>query len=421
MLKVGIELSDKKIYGVDLSRPEFGNPGVGGSEYLFTLLASELSKKGINVTIYHYSNNILPPNSNNHIVKDSISMIQKAQDDGITILIHQVGKTDEWYYRLKDTSVNSIAWAHVYLDYYELKLLRSCSNVKRVVFVGKEEYDAYIDDDIIKKSTYIFNMLPTKTLVKKRKFNNSVVTYVGSLVPAKGFHKLAQIWPELVKRVPNAELNVIGNGKVYNRDAKLGKFGIAQDDYENSFMKYLLDKDGNILPSVHFLGIVGTEKNQIFENTTVGIVNPTALTETFCMSAVEMEYAYIPVVSRRKWGLLDTIRDKHTGFLFRNKSEFIKRVILLLEDSTLNCEMGENAHKYVKDKFSVDVIIPKWIKLIDTVDKNLPVQYYGVQQNWSNDYKWIKQCLRFLRFNLGLGVMPSFYDIKNKIKTILGK
>jgi len=421
MLRIGIELPDEKLYSVDLSKPENGNPGVGGSEYLFALLASELYKQEVDVSVYHYSNNVLPSVSNDYIVEDSIAMLKKAQEDGIDILIHQVGKSDKWYSRLKETNISSVAWAHVYLEYYELKLLRGCDNVKRVVFVGKEEYDSYIDDDIIKKSTYIYNMLPTKTIAQKRELSSFVVTYVGSLVPAKGFHKLAEIWPEVVRRVPGVELNVIGNGKVYNRDAKLGKFGIAQDDYERSFMKYLLDDDGNILHSVHFLGIVGAEKNEIFKKTTLGIVNPTALTETFCMSAVEMEYAYVPVVSKGKWGLLDTIKNKHTGFLFHSKSEFINRVVLLLQDSTLNIRMGKNAHKFVKEQFDVDVIIPKWMDLINAVDKNSPARYHGVQQHWGNDYKWMKQIIRFLRFNLRMEILPSFYDVKNEIKTILQK
>lgn len=419
MIKVGIELPDEKIYGVDLSKPEFGNPGVGGSEYLFALLASELCSKGINITVYHYGENKLSPEISHCIVKDNISMLQKAEIDKIDILVHQVGKSKEWYRKLEGTNIKSIAWAHVYLEYYELKILRSCSNVKRVVFVGKEEYDAYIDDDVIKKSTYIYNMLPTRKRAEKRKLDSLVVTYVGSLVPAKGFHKLAEIWPEIIKKVPDAELNIIGNGKVYNRSAKLGRFGIAQADYENSFMKYLLDEKGNILPSVHFLGIVGAEKEDVFKKTAVGIVNPTALTETFCMSAAEMEYAYIPVVSKRKWGLLDTVKNRKTGFLFKNKSEFINRIILLLKDPRLNAEMGKIAHKYVKDTFSVDVIIPKWIELLADVDKGLPVQYYGVQGNWSNDFKWIRQLLRILRFRCGLVIIPSFYDVKHAIKRLL--
>ena len=419
MIKVGIELPDEKIYGVDMSRPELGNPGVGGSEYLFALLASELSKKGIDVTIYHYSDNLLPLCSNHHVVQDSVAIIAKAEEDGISVLIHQVGKPDAWYERLGISTIRSVAWAHVYLDYRELKALRRCDNVSRVVFVGKEEYDSYIDDDIILKSTYIFNMIPTVVSAEKRTLHKLTVTYVGSLVPAKGFHKLAEIWPEVLKEVPDAELNVIGNGKVYDRNAKLGKFGIAQEDYENGFIQYLLDKNGDILPSVHFLGLVGAEKKEIFAETTVGVVNPTALTETFCMSAVEMEYAYIPVISRGKWGLLDTIQDNHTGFLFHNQSEFIRRMVTLLKNPEQNRRMGENAHKFAKETFSVDVIIPNWIELIHAVDGNLPVQYHGVQRNWGNDYKWAKRVIRFVRFEMGMKVVPSFHDLKNALKKMI--
>lgn len=419
MINVGIEIPDEKFSGVDLSRPELGNPGVGGSEYLFTLLASELQKRNINVIIYHYSNNKLPEGSCEFIVKDSIAMIQKAKIDEVKILIHQVGKSEVWYHTLEGTEISAVAWAHVYFDYYELQLVRMCNNVKRVVFVGKEEYDAYIDDDVIRKATFIYNMIPTQGEVRTRNLDKPIVTYVGSLVPAKGFHRLAQIWPEVLKKVPNAELNVIGNGKVYDRNAQLGKFGISQEDYENSFMKYLTDNNGNILSSVHFRGIVGKEKTEIFRNTTVGVVNPTALTETFCMSAVEMEYSYIPVVSRRKWGLLDTIVDKKTGFLFHNQTEFVKRLVLILKNQELNQQMGKEAYRFVKEKFDLNVIVPQWVELINVIEEGADANYYSVQGNWNNDYKWIKQILRFLRFNLGWSFVPSFYDIKNKLKTIL--
>lgn len=419
MFKVGIEIPDQSFFGVDLSRPELGNPGVGGSEYLFTLLASQLKKRGIEIVVYHYSSNILPPNLCEYIVEDSISIINKAESDGIKLLIHQVGKSENWYNVLENTTINSVAWAHVYLEYYELKLLRNNENVKRVVFVGKEEYDSYIDDDIIQKSTYIYNMIPTEVPACKRILDKPIVTYVGSLVPAKGFHKLAQIWPEVIRHVPDAELYVIGNGKVYDRNAKLGKYGISQRDYEDSFMDYLTDYEGNIWPSVHFLGIVGNEKTDIFKKTSVGIVNPTALTETFCMSAVEMEYSYIPIVTRKKWGLLDTVKSGETGYLFRNKKQFVKSVVSLLKNSDLNNLMGENAHSFAAEKFSINVIIPKWLTLITDIEEGKNAQYLSVQNNWANDWKWLKQCLRFVRFNMGMKNVSSFYDIKNKLKLLL--
>lgn len=417
MLKVGIELPDKNLNNVDFSNPELGNPGVGGSEYLFALLSKELHKKGIDVTIYHYGNNIINPEIKSKKTLNKFTLLDEVVSDKIDILIHQVGKTNDWYNRLSKFNIKTIAWAHVYLEYQEIKSIRSCDNVKRVVFVGKEEYDAYIDDDIIYKSTYIYNMLPTDISIKKRKVNKPVVTYIGSLVPQKGFHKLAAIWPDVIKQVPEAELNIIGTGKVYNRNANLGKYGIAEEQYEKVFMNYLTDNTGKILPSVHFLGIVGSEKNDILYDTKVGVVNPTALTETFCMSAIEMEIAYVPVISKRKWGLLDTVKNKYTGYLFSTKSQFIKKLVKLLVDDELNAKFGENAHYFVKNNFGVDVIIPQWIELLNDIKNDSTAVYHKVNGNYFNDNKLIKIILRFIRINLKLNYLPSYYDIKNNLKS----
>lgn len=114
MIKVGIEVPDQNFSGIDLSQPELGNPGVGGSEYLFTLLASQLIKNGLDVIVYHYSSNSLPIGLHDSVLGDSESMISKAEADGVDILIHQVGKTKNWYNRLGNSKICSVAWAHVY-------------------------------------------------------------------------------------------------------------------------------------------------------------------------------------------------------------------------------------------------------------------------------------------------------------------
>lgn len=420
-MKIGIELPDEKLNGIDFSNPELGNPGVGGSEYLFSLLSKELYKKGKDIIVYHYGNNKIYSEIKCRVVKDTKDLLIQAEQDNIDILIHQVGKDSEWYNHIEKSNIYSVAWAHVYLEYEEIKALRICNNVKRIVFVGKEEYDSYIDDDIIAKSTFIYNMIPTNNLamLREREIRKPIVTYIGSLVPQKGFHRLAQIWPYIIKEVPNAELNIIGTGKVYDRNARLGKYGIAEQKYEEKFMKYLTDEKGNIFPFVHFLGIIGSEKNDILNHTKVGVVNPTALTETFCMSAVEMEYYCVPVVSRKKWGLLDTVKNNSTGFLFRNNKEFIKKMVLLLKDDSLNSEMGNTAHKFVIKNFSVDVVMPEWIKMLDDIIENNNVEYKRVEGNFLNDYKWIKLIIRFFRINLRLRFLPSFQDFKSIIKKLV--
>ena len=57
--------------------------------------------------------------------------------------------------------------------------------------------------------------------------------------------------------------------------------------------------------------------------------------------------------------------------------------------------------------------------MLENIENNKAPKYLGIQGNWTNDWKWLKCCLRFLRFDLGLKKMFSFYDIKNKLKIIL--
>lgn len=413
MIKFGIELIDKNFTGIDLTKLKNGNPGIGGSEYLFALLGMYLQENtsDIDCTIYHYSDNKLC--NKDVIVSDEIEMLHKMEEDHIDIFIYQVNKSVEWYSELEKTNLKAMAWAHVYLAYYEQRLLINNSKVKRVVFVGKEEYDSYIDSNLIQKSTYIYNMLNTKKKNVTRNISSKSVTYVGSLVPAKGFHKLAKIWNSIHKKVPDAELYVIGTGKVYNRNASLGKYGIAQADYENKFMKYLTDANGEIIPAVHFLGLLGEEKDDIFLKTMVGVVNPTALTETFCMSAVEMELMKIPVISRKKWGLLDTVVNGETGYLFCTEKTFKKQIVKLLNNVDLNKKMGDAGADFVKNKFEADNVVSRWIEEIKDVYSDIPTQYFKVQGNYFNDNKWIKQIIRFIRFSLGISWFPDFETIKN--------
>lgn len=416
MIKLGIELPDKSVYGIDMTNIKDGNPGVGGSEYLFALLGTYLKDEAnnIDICIYHYSDNDL--SEKNKIITDEFSMLQQMEEDNIDVFIYQVNKSPEWYKALRETGLKAMAWAHIYLAYYEQREMIATDNIKRVVFVGKEEYDAYIDSDLIDKSTYIYNMLNTKKEARERVVSDKEVTYVGSLVPAKGFHVLAKVWDKVLEKVPDAKLNVIGTGRVYDRNAKLGKYGIAQDDYEQLFMKYLTTSDGSINPSVCFLGLLGDEKEEVFYRTMVGVVNPTAITETFCMSAVEMELVGVPVVSRKKWGLLDTVINNKTGFLFRSESEFVDDIVTLLNDKKLNFQMGDDARAFVKNSFEASAIVKRWKEEIEAVYLGEIPEYLPVQGNLLNDNKWIKQCIRFIRFTLHIKIFPDYEKIKNFLR-----
>ena len=57
------------------------------------------------------------------------------------------------------------------------------------------------------------------------------------------------------------------------------------------------------------------------KNTSVGVVNPSARTETFGMGAIEMNCAGLPVVTLGKNGYPDTIENGVTGYLCHSYKE----------------------------------------------------------------------------------------------------
>ena len=249
-----------------------------------------------------------------------------------------------------------------------------CEYAKANVFVGRQQYDRYIDHAVINKSTYIYNMYPETDELHRDKIQNHAVTYIGSLVPTKGFHVLAAVWKTILKEVPDAALNVVGNGKLYGRNSKLGKYNIAEDSYEKQFMSGLTDDEGNILPSVHFWGVLGVEKNDVIRNTCVGVVNPTGRTETFGISALDFESMSVPVVTIAKGGFLDTVLNEETGLLYGHTDDFAKDIIMLLKNDKLNEQYGRDGVQLCK-KFTPDKIIKEWNRLFLKVLNDEKMEY----------------------------------------------
>ena len=98
--------------------------------------------------------------------------------------------------------------------------------MKRIVCVGNEELELYCDHKAFKKSTVIFNAFPlpssTPFTIPFQERENEV-TFLASIVPHTHFHLLAKVWKEVIRQVPDAHLNVIGSGNLYNNSKALGK------------------------------------------------------------------------------------------------------------------------------------------------------------------------------------------------------
>lgn len=418
-MKVGIYIED--LPEIDCSNPHLGNMGVGGSEFCMLLLVYYLMKiKQVPINVYCTTEAILPFSLKPVIVKDGVEAVLKSIDSGDNFLIMRNPSPKSLTYQFISKAKHKIIiWCHNYIlsDYADY--LSRCTSVKSVVFVGKQLYDRYIDHDIINKSVYIYNIVPDPVSVVQRKLKKYVV-YVGGLYYTKGFHILASIWKDILKKVPDAELIVLGSGNLYSRKVKLGKYSIASEEYERKFIPYLLDKNGKILSSVHFLGIVGQEKYKIFENASVGVVNPSGRTETFGMGVVEMNSASLPVVTINRNGYPDTVKNGVNGYLCNSKKKIRNQIVYLLEHPKENLELGING-KNMTERYAANNILPQWLQLFNEVIQNNSCYfpYRPASTPLSNNFKYLRVIIRFLRFNLHLLFIPPLIKIETIIYNLL--
>jgi glycosyltransferase involved in cell wall biosynthesis len=427
-MKVAIYFYNKHIKNVDFINVLEGNPGVGGTEYCILCLY-ELMKHyhpEVDVTMIVPCETQQMPTEMIEVVPELDMLPNKVKEMNADVLVISSlidGKplSDGFFYKADKEQIRVITWGHNYYlsDYCNILTKHNC--VKANVFVGKQQYDRYIDHRVIKKSTVIYNMYPfdSKEIIKRRMEKKSV-TYIGSLIESKGFHVLAQAWKNILKEVPDAQLYVVGSGNLYKRESELGKYAIADKEYEDLFIPYLLDDEGKMLESVHFLGILGKEKKEVIRNTCVGVVNPTGRTETFGLSALDFESMSVPVVTIGTGGFLDTVINNRTGLLYDKISELPSCVIELLNNTEQNIEFGKNAREFSK-RFSAEKIVEEWLQLFELVINNRTLEVKIPNDFKNKQLKWLRILNRRFKNRIHAEWLPAVIDIETIVRKMYRK
>lgn len=407
MIHVAFYVDNNLTQNIDCTNILETNPGIGGTEYLFYITAyglQKLSDTKFHVTLLTAQKNTLPKDLYYFPIGGVEHAIAYCQKHNINILIVNYNK--EYFSPNIFEKINSglqiVIWAHNVLPQYILSIIAKTKSIKKIVNVGREQLDLYRDHLAFTKSTYIYNGIPLRT---KEYYNNrnqpfaqrkNEVTYLGSIVPIKGFHILAEAWPEIIKAIPDAHLNVIGSGNLYGNIYKLGEYGIAEENYEKQFMKYLTTPEGKILPSVTFYGKLGNEKNQILERTKIGVPNPSGLSETFCLSAIEMELCGCKIVTKKHIGFLDTV-PKQCGILYNNEKDLAKTIIQELKNNYHNYNA---CYQYIYDNFRIEIILSEWKNLLMNI--NAPA-YTNTLINKEYNFKKIREINRIIKSHLPFG------------------
>jgi glycosyltransferase involved in cell wall biosynthesis len=152
-------------------------------------------------------------------------------------------------------------------------------------------------------------------------------------------------------------------------------------------MPYLIDDKGNLFPTVHFMGHMGVEKKDILLQTKVGVPNPKGLSETFCITAVEMQLCGATVAACKAPGYYDTF----VNGVITNDMNALKDGIIRLLKSDKPLKSFNDTIQEINKRFSLDVIKGEWIKLLNEIDESasLPQDVHNLCYRW----KWLKYFL----------------------------
>ncbi len=363
MARIAFFLDTRRIRSVDLRDVDAGNPGVGGTEYMFFLVAAHLARTH-QVSMYVTAAGRHPPGIRSIVVRDLRESAVAMQSAGEDILILRESEVLPNRALLRTLPQSVIVWAHNYSNRRTLKTCAKLPGVARYLCVSREQHEHLRGEDVFRKSDYVFNAVVARTHpTELQPPTRDNVVYMGCLVRSKGFHVLARYWRDIVSAVPTARLHVVGTRRLYNEDAALGPLGLASARYERQFARYLTDQ-GRPRADIVFHGILGADKWRLLREAKVAVTNPTGVGETFGISAAELGLLGVPVVTRKAGGSIDVVASGVTGILFDDERELPEAVIGLLRDEGRRAEMGRNAITRVRSHFDIEVAIAKWHRII---------------------------------------------------------
>jgi glycosyltransferase involved in cell wall biosynthesis len=165
--------------------------------------------------------------------------------------------------------------------------------------------------------------------------------FVGNLKPLKGLHTLLDAMPQVLRKFPEARLEVIGGHLT----------GRALDEYKNK---------ATVLGIAQSVDFVGWKQKQEIIGALAGAnfsVVP-SIVEAFGFVVIESFSAGTPVIGSNTTGIAEIVRDKEDGLLFEpgNPDDLARKIIEMYGDSTFRDKCAANCHVRFRDAFEIEKV-----------------------------------------------------------------
>lgn len=247
--------------------------------------------------------------------------------------------------------VFGILFAYIY-NSYEYTLVSSSVTAQKIQEIGIKNilYDELLGCDLnqfsqINKATNFFieeYNLPD--------LNNKIkLIFIGRLTPDKGWSFALQA---LSKLTP----------EIFNKIAII----IAGDGTLKAEITHTLKQ---LTPDVYLLGRIPPEAvAKLLINGDIFITNSTK--ETRGLTVIEAAAAGIPAIAPCAGGVIDTIQDGETGFLYQpqDQDDFLDKLTPLITNQNLRHAMGIKAKEHAQQyswQQTVDNLVKIWLRAID--------------------------------------------------------
>ncbi len=119
-------------------------------------------------------------------------------------------------------------------------------------------------------------------------------------------------------------------------------------------------------PQVKFLGRADARQLASLYRGAIATIVPSVTYETFGLTVVESFATGTPVIARRLGPLPDIVESCDGGLVFSTDDELATALKRLACDSTLRAQLGANARKGFEERWSEDVIVPRYIDLVQS-------------------------------------------------------
>ena len=165
-----------------------------------------------------------------------------------------------------------------------------------------------------------------------------IVVFTGRLEPEKRVHHLIEIWPDILKRHPDATLLILGSGTEESRLKQMAGINVRFEGDVKDVAPYLCASDVFVLPSA---------------------------TEGLSNSLLEAMASGLPAVATSVGGATDLIENNRNGILIQpdSRGELSAALVTLLSDPDLRTRFGMLSRDVIRQNYSLSTVAEKLTEL----------------------------------------------------------